>query len=158
VRFIVHSRLRSHAGTCRPGSARLYVKHDATARVCVCVLVNVSPGTQGNPTDTEGSPDCRSTQGTDTEPQAATFPGAILLFFFYTTTSPLAPHTAFRPTSLQNSLAATVKFLRTLRYLRRAKLFTRHRHRWHLITKHATSKPHWALCGPKGHCFQWRHT
>lgn len=67
----------------------------------VCVLVNVSPGAAGNPTDTEGSPDCRGTQETDTEPQAATFPGAIFLYFlFYTTASPPALHTAFPQMSI----------------------------------------------------------
>jgi len=42
-----------------------YAEHDATESVCV--LLNGSPGTAGNPTDAEDSPDCRETQGTDTE-------------------------------------------------------------------------------------------
>jgi hypothetical protein len=85
----------------------VYVEHDAT----VCVLVNVSLGTAGNPTDTVGSPDCRSTQGTDTEPQAPTFPGAIPLFFF--TTSPtLILHTTFLLTKLQHSLTGSAERLR----------------------------------------------
>jgi hypothetical protein len=100
--------------------------------VCVCLLVNVSPGAEGNPTDTEGSPDCRDTQETDTEPQAATFPGAILLYFpslYYE----VDPFTSFR-------FPTTVNSLRTLRYLRTANLFTRHTDRYHLIKKQATFK------------------
>ena len=88
---------------------------------CVCVLVNVSPGAAGNPTDTEGSPDCRGTQETDTEPQAATFPGAILLYFPFLYHD-FAPFTSYR-------LLTTVNSLQTLRYLRTANLFTRHRAR-----------------------------
>lgn len=106
----------SHAGTCRPGRARLYVKHDAT--LCVCVSKCFPWGAAGNPTDTEGSPDCRGTQETDTEPQAATFPGAILLYFLFLYYD-VAPFTSHR-------LPTTVNSLRTLRYLRTANLFTRH--------------------------------
>ena len=56
----------SHVPSLVPNRAHVYV--------CVCMLVNASPGSAGSPTDAEGSPDCRSSQGNDTEPQAATFP------------------------------------------------------------------------------------
>jgi len=89
-----------------------YAEHDATESVCV--LLNGSPGTAGNPTDAEDSPDCRETQGTDTEPQAATFPGAIL--FFYTASLSFTLHTTLSVTKLQCTSDCRMRTRQGLQY------------------------------------------
>jgi hypothetical protein len=86
---VVHAALEtmSHAGahTTKPGCGCVCGTRCHFVCVCVCVRARCKcfPWDSRQPTDAEGSPDCRCTQETDTVPQAATFPDAILPLFYH---------------------------------------------------------------------------
>ena len=96
---------RSHAGTCWPGTAHLYVKHDATLCVCVCVCVCVSkcfpwgsrqPNWHWRLARLPGYPGDR--YWTASRPHFPT--PSFFISFFYTTMSPLSLQTAFPQLSI----------------------------------------------------------